>query len=71
MNRKQRRAHGAVMSKRAFRRELARAVDGDPAADPSVANFWGHFARTGDIVAAYVEPNGDVSYIRNNTRSEQ
>ncbi len=65
MNRKQRR-HGAVMSKRAFRRELARAVDGDPAADPSVAAFWGHFARTGGIVAAYVEPNGDVSYIRSN-----
>lgn len=70
MNRKQRRAHGAVMSKRAFRRELARAVDGDPAADRNVAEFWGHFARTGDIVAAYVEPNGDLSLIRNSKEDD-
>ncbi|GAA4757432.1 hypothetical protein [Gordonia alkaliphila] len=70
MNRKQRRSLG-VLPQRAFERELRRAVDGDPAADPSVAAFWGHFARTGGIVAAYVEANGDVSYIRNNTRSEQ
>lgn len=69
MNRKQRRAHGAVLSKRAFERELRRAVDGDPAADRDVADFWGHFARTGGIVAAYVEPNGDISMVRNEKES--
>lgn len=61
MNRKQRRAKGGHrgqgLSRAEFDRELRRAVDGDPGADPVVKDFWDRVAAAGDVVAAV--PNGD------------
>lgn len=53
-NRKARRAAGRKnpLPDAQFRRELAKAVAGDPSADPSVARFYKEFAETNNIIYA-------------------
>ncbi len=60
MNRKQRRRKGGTgpVGPQQFEKELAKVVNGDPSADPTVAAFWREFADAGRVVVAVPHPEG-------------
>ncbi|QHN30785.1 hypothetical protein GII32_10695 [Gordonia amarae] len=69
MNRQQRRGRrgrGGPLGPAEFRRELRRAVDGDPAADPSVVAFWAQHVATTGIRAALPNDLG-IEVLRHRT----
>lgn len=52
------RRHRTPLSFDAFTRELTKALDGDPSADPHIKDFLDEFTQQFDVAAVIARPDG-------------